>query len=299
MDFKRLFHARRTVCCLLALCFVLLASCTPPPPDTPELSVDPGASYPMTVTFLNIGKADCFLIESPSGCVLIDTGTNKDGNDIVALLNAKGIEKIDYLFITHFDKDHVGGADRILHAIPVGIIYEPDYESDSKQTAQYRAAVGPDTEIVKLSENLTFTFDGIKYAVDVANGTFVDGENQDNVDNNMSLVVHAFCGSVSVLFTGDAEKDRLYEMLYEGFQPCTLLKVPHHGMAEKYLRQFCDRVHPQYAVITSSDKDPEDNAVVQDLSGMGIEVFLTRKGRIVFTTDGSAASITQEAGMKP
>ena len=298
MAFKRPYSARRFACCFLALCFVLLASCTPSP-ETPELSVDPEQAYPMTVTFLNIGEADCFLIESPSGCVMIDTGTNKDGNGIVELLNEKKIGRIDYLFITHFDKDHVGGADRILHAVPVGTIYEPDYASDSKQTAQYRAAVGPDTDVVKLSQNLSFTFDGIRYTVDVANGTFTDGKDQDNVDNNMSLVVHASCGNTSVLFTGDAEKDRLYEMLYEGFPPCTLLKVPHHGVAEKYLRQFCDRVKPQYAVITSSDKEPESDAVVRDLTDMGIQVFLTRKGRIVFTTDGSAVSIRQDTGEKP
>ena len=283
---------------LLILGAVLCASCEQIP-EVSELSLDPERTYPMTVTFLNIGKADCFLIESPSACVLIDTGKNGDADEILSILNEKGIRKIDKLFITHFDKDHVGGADRILRSLPVTTIYEPDYDSDSKQTAQYRAAIPAETEVIRLQENASWTLDGIRYEVDVANGSFAADAGKDNYDNNMSLVVRATCGSVSVLFTGDVEQERLYEMLYENMDPCVLLKVPHHGLEEKYVRQLFDRVKPQYAVITSSAKEPEDDSVVQNLQAGGCKVYLTRNGRVVFTTDGTSVSVNQIAGSNP
>lgn len=294
------FHRQHLTAAVFLLVFALLmsASCASHP-DVPELSVDPAASYAMTVTFLNIGKADCFLIESPSGCVMIDTGTNADAQSILNLLEEKEIRQIDKLFITHFDKDHVGGADKILHSVPVLEVYEPDYESTSKQTAQYRAAIPGEANVYRLSQNVAFSFDGVDYEVDVANGSFFDENGKDNLDNNMSLVIRATAGHISVLFTGDAEKERLYEMLYEDFKPCTLLKVPHHGLQEKYLRQFCDRVKPQFAVITSSDADPEDASAVKDVENAGAKVFLTRQGRVELVTDGTAVSVRQADGLRP
>ncbi|MBP5231234.1 MAG: MBL fold metallo-hydrolase [Clostridia bacterium] len=283
MRIKPLFSRFQKAGPLLLLALILLFSACTRVEKAPELSWDPDVRYPLSVTFFNLGKADCMVLKTPNGCVVIDTGRNSDGDDIAEALHEMGVTEIDCLFITHFDKDHVGGADRILKEFPVKTIYEPDYPSETKQTAQYRKAIPETTNVVRLSENNAFTVDGIRYSVDVGDGAY----EPKNLDNNSSLVILAEIGSVSFLFAGDVEKDRLLEMLYEDFPVCTVLKVPHHGQESKNLKNFFERVRPSAAVITSGNEDLEAESVVRDLESIGTDVYLTRKGRVEIITDGT------------
>lgn len=57
-----------------------------------------------------IGKADCIIIYKNNDCVMIDTGESEDNAEIVSVMQENNINRIDTLIITHFDKDHVGGA---------------------------------------------------------------------------------------------------------------------------------------------------------------------------------------------
>lgn len=68
------------------------------------------ASELMSVTYIDVGKGDCILIEKGSSVILIDTGYSDTSGNVSDYLNTKGITYIDYLIITHYDKDHVGGA---------------------------------------------------------------------------------------------------------------------------------------------------------------------------------------------
>jgi beta-lactamase superfamily II metal-dependent hydrolase len=65
------------------------------------------------------------LLVSPSGqSFLIDTGfganTDRDPNRIVAAAKAAGVKKIDYLLITHFHGDHMGGVESLSQDLPIG-----------------------------------------------------------------------------------------------------------------------------------------------------------------------------------
>lgn len=244
----------------------------------------------LEVRFFNAGKADACLLKTPNSSVLIDTGKNKFGKELVRYLEEKGISEIDVLFITHFDKDHVGGADKVLEEITVHQIYEPDYVSDAKQYTRYREAVeASGTQIAVLRENIAFELDGVKYVVDVANQTDY-GEDEEN---DFSLVIGAYMGDVSLLFAGDAENPRLGELLSEGLAHFDVLKVPHHGRAEKLSAQFFHAVTPDYSVITSDEDELEEDDVVFMLSQYG-QVYLTRLGDVVMTTDGKTISAVQK-----
>ena len=95
----------------------------------------------LTAVFFDVGKADAILLYNGEMAVLIDAGENGDGKDVAEAIRARGIERLDLLIITHFDKDHVGGADKILENIEVARVLEPDYDKDSKQYRQYREAL--------------------------------------------------------------------------------------------------------------------------------------------------------------
>ena len=83
----------------------------------------------LTLHYLDVGKCNCVLAESPDGSfMMIDAGSNgeKDTRRILEYLKAQGVETLEYLLITHPHKDHIRAAERaartelIRHAQRVG-----------------------------------------------------------------------------------------------------------------------------------------------------------------------------------
>lgn len=74
----------------------------------------------LTVTFFDVGKGDCILLECDGHAAMIDAGFDNTANDILSALADKGIDTLDFLLLTHMDKDHVGGADKFLENLTIG-----------------------------------------------------------------------------------------------------------------------------------------------------------------------------------
>ena len=244
----------------------------------------------MDTYFFNVGKADAILIICEDTFVMIDCGTNKAGKELAETMTQMGITRLDLLVITHFDKDHVGGADHIIEAVQVDRVMEPAYESQSKQTLQYRealeeAGIQPET----LHENVSFKLGGALYEIDVANRDWY-GENEEN---DFSLVIRVEYGRTSFLFAGDAENPRLIELLEEGVKEADVLKVPHHGRYEAQSARFFEAVSPEYAVITSDAEEPEEPIIVSLLETGGVKVLLTRYGTVHMHSNGETVAVEQ------
>ena len=62
---------------------------------------------PLISTFLKVGKADAIVLESGGRAMVIDTGEEDDGQELVDFLKNRNISLVDVLIITHYDKDHV------------------------------------------------------------------------------------------------------------------------------------------------------------------------------------------------
>ncbi len=69
--------------------------------------------------------------------------------------------------------------------------------------------------------------------------------------------------------------------------------MPHHGRYNELTPSFVEVISPRYAVITSSDKNIEDERTVHTLQTIGAEVYTTRNGDIEVTTDGKTINIKQ------
>lgn len=90
----------------------------------------------MTVHFINVGQADCTVIELPDGKIMmIDAGENNKSTEthIKSYLGTLGIKTIDHLMLTHADSDHVGSMDFVLDNFDVKNIYMPKLKSSYKK----------------------------------------------------------------------------------------------------------------------------------------------------------------------
>ena len=101
------------------ICLAMLFGCTPAPVKG------------MDIYTFSVGKADCSLLSFDGYNVLIDTGEEDDGDEILEALHRLEIEKLDLVILTHFDKDHIGGFPEISDGIPIDKVILPDYIRDS------------------------------------------------------------------------------------------------------------------------------------------------------------------------
>ena len=256
-----------------------------------EITDDGQASEKMTVTFFDVGKADAILIQTDHSVVMIDTGTADVAEPLAEKLTDMGIMKIDLLILSHFDQDHVGGAATIIERIAVDKVLMTYESKESDEIDAFFAAVKQENvstrEISKVTE---FTLDGVSY-------TIIPPEKKDygnDTSNDSSLVVRALFGETSYLFAGDVEKARIKELVKGGYDlSATVLKMPHHGGIEDNTEKLVTAVWPKYAVITSSEDEPEDKETVKILEALGVDTYLTRKGTVVMISDGKTITIKQ------
>src|SRR5579862_9349790 len=113
---------------------------------------------PLQIYFIDVEGGQATLIVSPSGeSLLIDTGwpdnEGRDSDRIVAAAHNAGIKQIDYVLITHYHRDHVGGVPQLVDGIKVGTFVDhgPNLE-DSEVTrtayAAYEKAIAGHAHVV-------------------------------------------------------------------------------------------------------------------------------------------------------
>ncbi len=252
------------VCCLM----MVLSGCT-------NLS-----HTEMQCDVMKIGKADCIVLAEESYTVLIDCGESDDGTEIIKHLQEMGTDEIDCLIITHFDRDHIGGAADVIDAFPVKRLLEPDYEPespDSEEYLAYRDAISRNQiQAESLNDDLQLNIGGMRMQIYTANAVY-----DKNIDNNNSLVADLTHEGNRFLFTGDIEKQRIQDMLEQKqINSCDFLKVPHHGRYNSALNDLFEAASPTYAAITCSVKNPPEQETLDALEAVGCIVYSTKDSEV-------------------
>lgn len=227
----------------------------------------------------SIGKADALLIRTADAVIMIDAGENGDGEKLVSRLSALGVEKLDLLILTHYDKDHIGGADAIVQSIPIDRIVLPKYDKESKQYRQLTDAFGnTSAEIVWLTQDLIESFGDMNVSVWPSPVAF-DGKS----DNQQSLITKVLYEGKSYLFMGDAEKEELKQLIQSGRNlTCDVLKLPHHGVYDKNTEALLLTSMPSYVIICDSEKNPAEDSTVNAIVMQLIDpsILQTKNGEI-------------------
>lgn len=285
---------RRIICLLLLLTLPLLGGCeliNPPvtPGEGPGGNESPAALPLLTTVVFSIGKADAILIHNEEHAILIDAGEVEDAAEVLAYLRREKIEQLDAMILTHYDKDHVGGAAGMVEGITIGAVYGTYESKQSAEYDQYAAALaqkGLAATVVK--EATSLTYGDISMTLYPPDTTGYDTKES----NNSSLVIHMTYGDTKYFFGGDAQEDRVAELLKLGAAlDCDFMKVPYHGNAIKNLPALLEITTPEYAVITCSDKNPEDPTKTAALRDAGARVFLSRAGNVYATSDGTTLRV--------
>lgn len=249
----------------------------------------PDVTGKFNFTVLKAGQADAIIMQTQNRSIIIDCGEKDDGDEIAEYLQEENITNVDYMFITHFDKDHVGGFPEVMENVTASNIYVPEYEGNNNEYETYLKTVKEkNLTITKLNKNTSFTVDDVLFEVSTPKKkTYSEG------DNDFSLVISVKHGQNSFLFAADAEADRLTEVISEFGMQYDFLKVPHHGKHNKNTKRFVTTIKPTYSVICDSEKNPAEEETISILEFAGSEIFSTKDGDVSVISDGNKIEITQ------
>ena len=245
------------------------------------------SNYDFKIYFFNAGKADAIIISNNNKYIMIDTGEESLSPEILSYFKNNNINELEYLIITHFDKDHVGSAASIINNIKVNNVFQSNYPKDSEYYNNYLNALSNKNITPKTIEgNYEFTLEDLNIVV---NGPIKIYDK--NESNNSSLIVKINYKNTNYLFMGDAENARLKDYVSEETNTYDFIKIPYHGNYLKRLDDLLEIIKPKYAVITSSNSMRESSETINTLSELGIKYYLTRNGDINIYSDGTSIII--------
>ena len=106
------------------------------------------AAKTLDIYFIDVEGGQSTLLVSPSGqSLLIDAGYTgfggRDADRIAKAAKTAGVKRIDYLLVTHFHSDHVGGVPNLLERLPVSVFLDhgTSIEENGKYPGPYAAAI--------------------------------------------------------------------------------------------------------------------------------------------------------------
>jgi len=221
------------------------------------------------LTFPAIGQGGSALVEFPDGRRwLIDGGP--PGKRLLHWLRRKGIRKLDAIFLTHPDIDHMGGLIPVIEALQVDTLWAPrrplsterrfhDLWRDANQKGTRTAVFGPATT---------------------------------SSDNDNSLVLRLRHGAHQFLLTGDIGTQIEHRMVPH-LEQMTVVQIPHHGSKGSSSESFIAVTNPMFAVVQSGKQNRYGHPHPSVIGRWGPRRCLRtdQDGTIRFSSDGEKVSV--------
>lgn len=237
----------------------------------------------LKIYFVDVGQADCILINNNQEFLLIDAGNNDDGEKLVEFFHELGVNSFKYVIGTHAHEDHIGGMDNIINNFSIEHFFMPDVIATTKTYEDVLDALS--NKNIKYEtpvEDFTFSLADMKFRV-----IYVGKDCEDL--NDTSIVLKGTYGDTSYLFTGDATNRVEKEILNKDIKS-DVLKVAHHGSQFSTHAQFLKKVNPKFAVIqvgkNNSYSHPKD-VTIKKLERVGAKIYRTdNDGTIILNSDG-------------
>ena len=288
---KKKLIALLLILAILVLCGCLAKVLLDAPEETPAPQVTGGEK--LTVHFLDVGQADCALLECGGEYMLIDGGNIGDGQMVISYLQNMGVEELKAVVCTHAHEDHVGGLPSVLAVYPVKQVFAP--------TKTYASKVFDDFLYYTDQQRLEVTIPapGDEMTLGQAQITVLGPLKSYAETNDTSIVMKVVFGETSFLFTGDMEVLAENDLLENGTDlKADVLKVGHHGSDTSTGYRFLYEVDPTYAVISVGEGNkyghPND-ITLSRLNDAECTIFRTdHLGTVVAVSDGKEVSFTWE-----
>ncbi len=255
-------------CVVIGLCAALLASWVEPLLGN------------YRVTVLDVGQGQCVLLQSSGRTYMVDCGGNYDedtAEQAAAALLSQGIQRLDGLILTHYDKDHVGAAGYLLYRIRADVVILPEGEwSEQWDSTILKHHTG---QVLRATENITIQWEDSKLTVYSGWTT--------KTSNESSLSVLFQTEKCDILITGDRSTVGEEILLHTADIPqLDALVIGHHGAASSTGEALLEATNPKTALISVGADNAyghPSTAVLERLKNYGCRIHRTDlEGTIIF-----------------
>jgi beta-lactamase superfamily II metal-dependent hydrolase len=235
------------------------------------------AAKDLQIYFIDVEGGQATLFVAPSGeSMLIDTGwsghNSRDADRIAMVAKRAGVKKIDYLVVTHFHEDHVGGVPQLAGKLPIrnfvdhGSTVETDPRSSElfKAYTEYRGkgnhilAKPGDTIPVKGLDVQVLTANGDEISKPLTGGGQANPlcsdaklRERDDTENARSVGTLITFGKFRVIDLGDLTWNKEHELFCPDNKigAVGLYIVSHHGSELSGSPAMVHALHPQVAIM--------------------------------------------------
>ncbi|BDR60431.1 DNA internalization-related competence protein ComEC/Rec2 [Lactobacillus xylocopicola] len=214
--------------------------------------------FPLTgqVTFIDVGQGDSILVTTPfpRRVYLIDVGgrlnfgkrkiTPQVNQITVPLLKAQGISKIDGIFVSHQDADHVGDLGPLLEQVKVGKLYMAAGLINNPSFRKRIAGKVRNNQLVQLLAGKQVIEPQVHFNVvyPLKPGR---GENEDSLSLMFKLANKTW------LFTGDLGQAGEQEIMTKYGLAVNYFKLGHHGSRTASNPDFLQNLQPDLVFISA------------------------------------------------
>ena len=240
------------------------------------------------VMMMDVKQGDCIVLKSNNNIALIDTGGSYNydySNNIIDYLKSIGIRKINYLFITHGDMDHIGSSYKLVENFSVDKVYFNNNEYNENELRLIKILKENNIYYQKISNEdfkiNNFSIKAISYNLD-----------NENDSSLMLLVKNKF----SFLLMGDASIKSEEKLLNQySLKNINVLKVGHHGSYTSTGKDLIDKIKPKFSLISVGKNNlyhHPNKSVLDNLSNtkiyrtdiLGSVLFKIRNNKLLIET---------------
>jgi len=286
----------------------------------------PAGTGSFEIYFIDTGQSDATLLISPTGqTFLFDGGDNGDGNnDVVPLLNSLGISQLDYVGVSHYHADHLGGLDEIWNAgitatvaLDRGFNNLPSTQSYNDYANRYSSVrqMATPGQVINLGGGVTLTC--MVREGDLIGGGSVNISGSSQWENSSSVGWKVEYGDFDLWMGGDLTgggngTSNVESSLAPLVGNVDVYQANHHGSRTSSNSTWVNALSPEFTVVPCGSSNPygyPKQEVVDRLNtntnmrpvwcptdGVGTEGFVDAGGTIHLITDGDSYTVTAEDG---
>lgn len=229
----------------------------------------------------NVRTMDCFVVKLYDKVLLIDAGATPTAvkHPAVDLMESLSISKVDYIYISHYHEDHVGGLGKICADIDCtgATIFLPKAPSNMYDTAQYISAY---SSVISLATSnamaIIYPNEGDSYDLtEKERIVFYNTDpsryyGPDYVANDTSLCAALYNYDTCVWFDGDLEKAG--QTYLASLVPTAIAKkMSHHGTTPAGDIEYFNAIAPRFSFATDAYGTSNDGTTSDLLSSWGYE----------------------------
>ena len=237
--------------------------------------------------FIDVGQGDSCLIKTPfNKTILIDGGGNDKGNfdigekKVAPFLLARNVSVLDYIFISHFDSDHIGGLFYIIENFKVKNIIISNQSENSENYIKFQNLINrKKLNVIYVKAGNTINIEkNLRINILWPENNLIEEKGL----NNNSIVFKLCYLNKSILFTGDIEKlaeDKIIKK-YQNTNVLNsdILKVAHHGSKTSSNELFLKKVTPVVSLIGVGKNNKfghPSNEVINRLKNLNCKIYRT------------------------